>query len=238
MLRLKHILSTVLMVLVLLSAACSKSVEGESNKWAANQTTVTTLAAQYPGFKDALEARKQSAQKIFDEAANLDGEAKIEKLSAANSTLMNGFVGDLNRIDSKLKKLRESRVEAASKAGDASGRLGAKVAAEDAQKTVDRVDKLLKQGAKDEASANAILKKALSDIKTAQSAIDKVTKVQKEKADKKEADKKAATDAKAKEKSDADAKTAPWTCEYCKSSNAHTETKCKSCGAPRPAAKK
>lgn len=238
MLRLKHILSTLLMVIVLLAAACSKSVEGESKKWAANQTTVTTLAAQYPGFKDAIEARKQRAQKLFDEAANLDGEQKIEKLSSANTTLMQGFVGDLNRIDSKLKKLRESRVEAASQAGDKSSRLGAKVAAQDAQKTVERVEKLLKTGAKDEASADAILKKANSDIKTAQAAVDKVMAVDKKKQDQKAADKKAAADTKAKEKADADAKTAPWTCEYCKGSNPHTENKCTSCGAPRPKAAK
>jgi len=221
------------MVFILLLAACSKSVEGESKKWTANTATVTTLAAQYPGFQPALEARKQSAQKVFDDAAKLDGEQKIEKLSAANSTLMGGFVSDLNRIDTKLKKLRESRVEAASQAGDASSRLGAKVAAEDAQKTVDRVEATLKQGAKDEASANAVLKKVNADIKTAQSAVDKVLAVDKKKKDKVADDKKAAADTKVKDKSDAAAKTAPWTCEYCKSENPHTENKCKSCGAPK-----
>jgi len=56
--RLKQLLSTFLMVFVLLLAACSKSVEGESKKWTANTATVTTLAAQYPGFQPAVEARK------------------------------------------------------------------------------------------------------------------------------------------------------------------------------------
>ena len=57
----------------LVLGACSKSVEGESKRWTSNTAKVTELGAQYPGFKPALEARKTSAQAIFDEAAKMDG---------------------------------------------------------------------------------------------------------------------------------------------------------------------
>ena len=66
-------LFVLLMTMVLVLSGCSKSVEGETKKWTANTTKVSELEAQYPGLKPALEARKASAQKIYDDAAKLDG---------------------------------------------------------------------------------------------------------------------------------------------------------------------
>ena len=121
---------------------------------------------------------------------------------------------------------------------DESSRLGAKVAAEDAKKTVDRVEKMLKDGAKDDAAAAAVMKKILADIKTAQAAVDKVGEVDKKKTEKKDQDKKAEEDKAAAEKAAADAAVADWTCEYCDTKNKHDATACSSCGAARPTAKK
>jgi DNA repair exonuclease SbcCD ATPase subunit len=235
-----HILTRALLVwmmaLAMIVGACSKTVEGESNKWTANSATVTELSAQYPGFKPAIEARKQAAQKIYDAAAGLDGDAKIEKLAEANTALMNGFVRELDVIDDRMKKLREGRVEAAALAGD-STQLGAKVAVEDAQKALDRVEATLKSGAADEASAAAILKKVNADLETAQKALDKLLAVDKSKKDDAAAAKKTEGDAKAAEAAAADAKVAPWKCEYCGNSNTHDKTSCESCGAARAADK-
>lgn len=210
-------------------AACSKSVEGEQKKWDANVAQVRALTAKYPGFKAALEGRLARAQTIYDAAGSLGDEAKIEKMSEANNTISAGFVHDLEHLDETLKKLREARVEAAAKAGDESSRLAAKVAADDAGKTIDRVDATLATGAKDEAGADAVLKKIVADIATAQSAIDKVVKVDRDKAD----DAKAKADAEAKSKVEAEAKVAPWKCPYCGAENSHEHGACTGCGAPR-----
>lgn len=229
--RLSRALFTWLTAAALVIGACSKTVEGESKKWEANSAKVTELAAQYPGFKPALEARKQAAKKIHDAADGLEGDAKIQKLSEANAAMMAGFVDDLDDLDDKIKHLRETRVEAAS--DDAASRLGAKVAAEDAQKAIDRADATLRQGAADEASAAAVLKKIESDLDAAQAAVDKVLTAAKGKKDAAEADKKASEDAKKADSAAAEAKVAPWKCEYCGSSNAHDKTSCESCGAAR-----
>lgn len=235
-----HILTRGLLVwtvaLAMLAGACSKTVEGESNRWTANTATVAELSAQFPGFKPAIEARKQAAQKIYDAAAGLDGDAKIEKLSEANTTLMNGFVRELEVIDDRMKKLREGRVEAASLAGD-STKLGAKVAVEDAQKALDRAEAALKAGAADEAGAAAILKRVNGDLETAQAALDKLLAVDKAKKDDAAAAQKSEGDAKAAAAAAADAKVAPWKCEYCGNSNTHDKTSCESCGAARAADK-
>jgi hypothetical protein len=220
--------------LLLFVSACSKSVEGEQKQWDANVTEVKGLMAKYPGFKPALEARLTKAQGIFDGAASLGDDAKIEKMAEANVAINRDFVAGLNGLDAKLKKLREKRVEAASKAGDQSSLLGAKVAAQDAAATIERVEAMLATGAADEIGAAAVLDKINADIETAQSAVDKVLGVEADK--KQDADKKTADEAKAK--ADADAKVAPWKCEYCGTSNTHDHTKCSSCGAARSDSKK
>lgn len=230
--RLTSVLSAVVLAIGLSVGACSKSVEGETKKWTTYSTRVTELSALYPGFKGALEARKQAAQKLHDAAGTLEGDAKISKLSEANKALMAGFVDDLDDIEAKIKRLREARVEAAAKAGDTT-QLGAKVAAEDAQRALDRVDEALKAGAADEAAAAAVLKKIGADLDTAQAALDKVLAVDQAKKDEAAAAKKAEVDAKDADAKAAEAKVAPWTCTYCGSKNTHDKAACESCGAPK-----
>lgn len=217
---------------------CSKSVEGESQKWTANVAEVNGLGAKYPGMKPALDARLAAAKTTYDSAASLEEKAKIDAMAAANTALMGGFVGKLKNVEPSLAKLRESRVAAASMAGDESSRLAAKLAAEDAQKTIDRVEKTLKDGAKDEASATAIVDKVTTDIETSQKTVDKVLEGDKKKTETKDADKAAAGAAAAKAETDKAAAVADWTCEYCDAKNKHDATTCSGCGAAKPAAKK
>jgi hypothetical protein len=219
--------------MILLVTGCPKTVEGESKKWEANVAEVNALAAKYPGMKPALDARIAAAKATYDSAEGLEEKAKIEAMSAANTALMAGFVAKLKNVEPSLAKLRESRVSAAAMAGDSSSQLAAKLAAEDAQKTVDRVEKTLKDGAKDEASATAILDKVTTDIETAQKAVDKVLEADKKKADQKSADKAATDAAAAKAEADKAAAVADWTCEYCDAKNKHDATSCSGCGAPR-----
>lgn len=233
MTKLPHALVVLLAFMMLLVGGCSKSVEGEEKAWKANVAKVEELKAQYPGFGAAFDARLESAKKVYEEASSLSDDAKIEKLSAANGKLRGGFVSDLDGLDAKIKKVREKRVEAAAQAGDAQSAAAAKLAAGDADKTLTRIEKTLQTGAKDEAGANAVLKKVLADLKTAESTIDKVLEVDKSKKDAKQAaaDEDKAADAKAK--ADAEAKVADWKCEFCGTMNKHTHGKCESCGAPR-----
>jgi hypothetical protein len=224
-------------VVMLLFAGCKKSVEGEQQKWKTSVEEVKALMATYAGFKTPLEQRLTKATELHDAADSLDGDAKIDKLSEASSALMAGWVRDLQGIDEAMKDLRTKRVEAASKAGDESSLLGAKVAAEDAQKALDRAQKALEGGAKDEAGAAAVVKSVKSDIETAAKAVDSVLKADKSKKDEKAAKEEAKEAKDAAAKAEADAKVAPWKCEYCGAENPHDETNCKSCGAPKTAAK-
>lgn len=224
-------------MLLVSTVSCKKSVEGEQQAWKTNVEQVKGLMATYPGFTPPLEQRMTKATELHDAADSLDGDAKIDKLSEANSALMAGWVRDLQGLDEAMKSLRTKRVEAAAQAGDESSRLGAKVAAEDAQKALDRAEKALGAGAKDEASATAVVKSVKSDIETAAKAVEAVLKADKSKKDDKAA-KEEAKDAKdAAAKVEADAKVAPWKCEYCGAENPHDEANCKSCGAPKSVAK-
>lgn len=220
---------TVFAAMLLMVAGCKKSVEGETQRWEAGVKDVKALAAQYPGFKPALDARLAAAQSIHDAAESLGDEEKIQKLSEANARLRDDFVGKLGALADTMKKLREKRVQAAAGAGDESSRLAAKVAAEDAGKALDRADATLASGASDEAAAVAVLDKIAADLDAADKAIDKVLGAD---ADKK-ADAKSQAEADAKSKADAEAKVAPWKCEYCGAENPHTEGSCTACGAPR-----
>lgn len=222
---------------LILASACSKSVEGETKRWQSNTKTVSALMAQYPGMKPALEARMSSAKTTFDAASNASGDAQIQQMAAANSALMAGFVGDLGDVADELKELRKASVEAAAMAGDESSRLAAKIASEDAQKTITRSEEALQTGAADEAAAEAVIAKVSADIETARSAVDEVLEADEKKGEAKTAEKEAAAAAAAAEKADAEAKVAPWTCEYCDTENKHDATSCVSCGAPKSEAK-
>src|SRR5215470_1338519 len=89
---------------VVLVGGCKQTVEGETKAWESNVAQIKELAAQYPGFKPALDARLAAAQKIHDAADGLGDEEKIAKLSEANSAIRKDFVTDLAGLDAKMKK--------------------------------------------------------------------------------------------------------------------------------------
>lgn len=230
MLRWSLVLVLVGMVAI---GACKKSVEGESKAWTSNTAQVKELLTLYPAFAPAINEQLQTAQAVFDQAKGLAEEQAAEKLAAANSALTKGFVGKLGGLDQRVKGLRGKLVDAATASGDEGDRLGVKVAAEDATKTLAQIEAALKVGAKDVASADVVLKKLDSDLETAEKNIDKVIKAAKSKKDEKAS---ASADKKADEVKK-EAEKAPWTCEYCGSSNAADLTKCSSCGAALGAGK-
>ncbi len=217
---------------------CKKTVENQTAAWKSNVKSVEALMAKYPGFKPALQARMDEAKPIHEAATSLEGDAAIDKLSSANSTLMKGFVRDLDKVETMTKKLREARVDATTKAKDASIREGAKVAAADAEKALSRAEETLKKGAKSPKDADVIVKKIISDLETAQKALDKVTGAQSDKDDKDKADKDEAEAKEAKKEADKKAAVADWKCEYCGNANKHDAKECGGCGAPKSGKKK
>ncbi len=229
-----------LLTLFTVFGGCKQTVENQTAAWKSNVKTVEALQAKYPGFKPALQARIDEATPMHEAAGSLEGDAAIEKLSAANGALMKGFVRELDKIETVSKKLREARVEATAKASDPSIRAGAKVAADDAEKALSRAEAALKTGAKNPNEADAIVKKVLADLETAQSAIDKVSGVQSDKDSKAKADKDAAN----QDAEDAKEAVADWKCSYCGNLNPHDHNECGGCGAgksgkkPDEAAKK
>ncbi|MBV1860970.1 MAG: hypothetical protein KUG77_21315, partial [Nannocystaceae bacterium] len=115
-----------------------------------------------------------------------------------------------------------------------------KIAAGDAEKALSRAQEVLKKGAKNPNDADAVLKKVLADLETAQKALDKVSGVQ----SKKDGKAKAAKDDKAAADKDAKKAVADWKCQYCGNMNKHDHMECGGCGAgksgkkPDAAAKK
>ena len=212
---------------------CKKTVENQTAAWNANVKKLEELQAKYPGFKPALQARLDEAKPLHEAAASLEGDAAIDKLTAANTALMGGFVRELDKVEALTTKLREARVEVTAKASDPAIQAGAKVAAADAEKALTRTEGALKQGAKTPADADAVVKKIVADLAAAQKALDKVGGVQSEKDDKAQADKDAAAADAAKKDADAKAAVADWKCEYCGNMNAHDTKECGGCGAAK-----
>ncbi len=225
----RYVLLPFLLLSLFVFGGCSKTVENQTAAWKSNVASVESMMAKYPGFKPALQARLDEAKPIHEAATALEGDAAIDKLSAANGALMKGFVRDLGKVEDLTKKLREARVDVTAKASDASVREGAKMAADDAQKALDRTEATLKQGAKNPNDADAIVKKIISDLETAQKALDKVTGAQSDKDEKSQADE----DAKDQAKADAKEAVADWKCEYCGKMNPHDHKECGGCGAPQ-----
>lgn len=220
-------------VLLLTVAACKKSVEGESKRWTSANRTVDELSVLYPGFKTALEEQRQKAKAAMDAAeAVSDEKQRISAMSAANSMLTSGFVGELRDADQSIKKIRDKVIEVSGKAADESDRLTAKQAADQATQVVTQVEGVLKRGATDAASAGILLKKVTTDLRAAQDTLDRVAKIAQDKQQAKEAAQQPAAGGTGQ--APAEQPAATWTCDHCDHNNPAEATTCQNCGAPHP----
>jgi hypothetical protein len=216
-------------ITLLFVPACKKTVEGETKSWNRNLQRVQRLKTLYPGFAAALDAREKKAQEAMAAAKKLNKANAPKMMAAANSQLMSGFVGKLDRVDSKIKRLRSQALSATSGARDRSDRMAARRAADDARSVLREVKELLRNGAETPAAALTILSKVEGDLRFAKRNLDRVIKVAK---DKRKAAKK---EAKVRERKAAKKEAAkrPWKCSYCDHKNPATALKCKNCNAPR-----
>jgi ABC-type transporter Mla subunit MlaD len=217
--------------LLLMVAACKKSVEGESKRWTSANRTADELIVLYPGFKAALEEQRQKAKTAMDAAEAVSEEKqRIDKMAAANTMLTSGFVGQLRDADQTIKKIREKAIEISGKATDESDRMTARQAADQATRVVVQVEGMLKQGAPDAASAAIKLRKVTEDLRAAQDNLDRAARIAQDKQRAKESAEKA-------EKAPANTQQPAaevWTCEYCDHKNPSEATACENCGAARP----
>jgi hypothetical protein len=217
--------------LLLVVAACKKSVEGEAKRWTSANSTVDELIVLYPGFKAALEEQRQKAKAAMDAAEAISEETqRIDKMAAANTLLTSGFVGQLRDADRTIKKIREKAIEISGKATDESDRMTARQAADQANRVIAQVEGSLRQGVPDAASAAIMLRKVTEDLRAAQDNLERAARIAQ--------DKRRATEA-AEQAEKAPANTEPpaaqaWTCEYCDHKNPSDSTTCQNCGAARP----
>ena len=220
-----------------LTASCKKTVEGENQAWTRNLQQVQELAAQYPGFANALREQQKNAEAAMAGAREIsDKEASAKKMAEANSLLGDGFVYTLSRLDSKQKELRSKLITASTEAEHVADAAGARAAADDAQRILRNLDDALKTGAPDAATASGVLRRIDGDLQSAGSNLDRVIASAKQR---KAELAKAAGASGATTPTNGGAPAAPvakvqWKCTYCQHMNDDARTKCENCGAPAP----
>jgi len=227
-----HVL--VLITVVLLVASCKKTVEGENKAWQRNTQEIQKLATLYPGFAMPLKAQLKQAEAAMEAAKKIsDQESAAKSMAAANSLLSGGFVHKLGQVDGKVKGLRSKIVKATTSARDKTDRMAARQVADDAQRVLKNVDRLLRKGATEVAAAEVILGQVQSEIDSARRNLDQVISSAKDKVkaktEAKAQDKAAAAKVKAEEKA-----AATWKCSYCDQVNPSGAAKCTNCGAQKP----
>jgi hypothetical protein len=218
-------------------AGCKKTVEGENKRWSASTQKVQELQALYPGFAAPLKEQLAKAQAVMDAAKGVsDQEAKIKKMAEANSLLTDGFVGQLDDVDAKKKRIREKMVTATTAATDKTDRLAAKQAGDDAQRVMTGVEEALKRGATEIAGANAIVRRAVDELAGAERNLDRV--IDAARAKQRAAQKGAEPKGKGAKGASGGGGGAPavtqWKCSYCDHTNATSAAKCTNCGAAKP----
>ncbi len=210
-------------LLLFAALGCKRSVEGETRAWERNTAKIRELKLLYPGFEPALNERMRAAEELYNAARQAPEEkTRADRMAAANTHLMSGFVTTLDRIVGVLKRTRQKAVDAAGKGTDEGSRYALKVAVEDAQRAVERVESTLRQGAKDVAAAEAVVSRALSDLETAERSLDRAIA-------------NATPRSKTPENTSVPTEKPPpsWKCEFCGNANDAVKRECRSCGAPK-----
>lgn len=210
-----------------LFVACKKSVEGEKKSFESNKSRVNQLMSDYPAFKPALQEQLKKAEDVMASAEGTSNEdQKIDKMSEANGLLTAKFITSLDGIRKKIDKLKEEKIDLSGQKMDMNDKSSAKLAIQEADRTIYKVENILKSGANNVSRAESVMKQAMDAIATAQKLMDKVTKNAKDKQDTK--DKKVSEDNKKKEEA-----AKPWKCSYCGSKNDANAKECSSCGAAK-----
>ena len=84
----------IILLLLLATFACKKTVEGETEDWQANKTRLKKLKASYPSFTNVLDKELQDAETKWKEAKNISKEA--DKIKIINTFLKGITIKDLS----------------------------------------------------------------------------------------------------------------------------------------------
>lgn len=217
-------------IVLLLGLGCKKSVEGETKSWESNQRKISDLKAQFPGFSKALDEQLQSAKSIWDNAASISAEdQKIAKMAEANRLLSGGWIGQLEDVEGKRRKIRDKIVDVKGLKMDENDRSAVFAASRNAEQNLTEVDERIRMGAMSASAAAPILSSVTNNLESAMKSLEKVESninaklKDAQKAEKADADKKA----------EEEKKNADWKCSYCSKTNPASATECGGCGAQK-----
>ncbi len=222
-----------ILLVAIASVSCKKSVESEKKAWEANLKRVSQLTFEFPQFTNVLKEQTALAQKLMDEAATIaDEKSKIQKMADANSMILATFVRNLEEIKSLKTKIRNKIIDVRGlKTVQQNEIMMANQAMSDGERIIYNCEMKLNTVISTRNDADAVTSLVLSDLRMAESTLDRVIAMVKDREDKEKAAQqqqidKANADKAAKEKSES-----PITCKYCGAVNLPTATICKGCGA-------
>ncbi len=222
-----------LTILLAFTVSCKKTVDSELKSWDANLKNLKQLTYEYPSFKSVIEQQMKAAESTMTHAkAMTDEKQKIEKMSEANSQLRQGFIRNLKNIKNLKETLRSKAIEVKGLDIPFSEKMAANRAVSYSDRMKNEGDTNLKSIVTSTSDAEALSSLVLSDLKSAESGLDKVVRAYKSKkdAEKKKADeKKIVNEKEMKQKTEA---AKPIKCPYCGTENPAGSANCKSCGAP------
>ena len=225
--------SLLLIIIIAISAlSCKKTVESEQKAWESNLRRASQLTFEFPNFTNLIKEQIDIAQKIMDDSSSItDEKAKIEKMAEANVQVMKGFIRNLEDIKSIKTSIRKKATDSRGLKVQYNEMTMINQAIFDGEKVILESDSKVKTVVNSRAEADSLTGLILTDMKNAESNLDRAIAVVKdretaEKAKIEETQKQLAADKTAKEKSEA-----PIICKYCGTSNLATALTCKGCGA-------
>lgn len=214
----------------LIAASCKKTIESEQKAWETNQKRASQLIFEYPSFTNVIKEQIAVAQKMMDEAATIaDEKTKIQKMSDANSQIMITFVRNLEEIKSLKNKIRDKATEARGLKTLYNETMMMNQAISESERAVYNSDMKLQSVINTRMDADAVTGLVMSDLRMAESTLDRVIAMVKDR--EKAEQEKIASDKAEKEKQKTQSE-ATITCKYCGTVNLATAVTCKSCGAP------
>jgi hypothetical protein len=209
------------LILGLLFASCSRSVEGETSSWTRNTQKIADLKALYPGMRAALDEKLREATSAWDAAQSVSGEdEKIKAMAKANGLISGGFISDLDNFSDKEEKLNKLILDVQAKAKGMENLSAANAARSQAQMALQDAKNRIQMGVGSSSEANTVMRKISSDL-------DAATKNLKSILDGFAQEKKETENAKKAEEE----KAQPWNCNYCGKSNTADALECGGCGA-------
>ena len=223
---------SLIIILVVATLSCKKTIESEQKAWEINIRRSNQLSIEYPNFSQLIREQIDAAELIMNESSSItDEKAKISKMAEANVQIMKGFIRNLENIKSIKTDIRKKAIEARGLKALYNEMTMINHAISDSERTIMESDLKVKTAVNTRTEADALTGLILTDLKNAESNLDRAIAVIKdresaEKAKIAETQKQLIDNTAAKEKAEA-----PVICKYCGTYNLASALTCKGCGA-------